>query len=168
MKLSDLVENKPPEEYIEGLFLTIALAIQRNVFELEDILPYISQEVTRKAEEEKETSGAMDSLVAHDTGRSIPVDSSQLLWLSSSLLRINALDTFETTMSLIQGDTWSPQLSVMICAYIKALLGYHDPILLNHPSPDSNINTLCHWLMKLGPTGLYHDHQLIAIAHQRM
>ena len=162
MKLGGLAENSMPDDYVEGLFLIIALAIQANVFELEDILPYFLQDVPKKSEE-KEASSAMDSLTAHDTGRCISSDSSQLLWLCTSLLRINALDTFEKAMSLIHDDIWSIPLSRVICAYIKALLGYHDPLLLVHPTPDPTMSTLQYWLTRLGPTGLYHDHELIAL-----
>ena len=50
---------------------------------------------------------------------------------------------------------WSMTLLTAICAYIKALLGHRDPILLAHPEPDSSMNTLHYWLAKLVCTGLY-------------
>ena len=43
MKLGGLGRTICLDEYIEGLFLAIALAIQAKIFDLEDILPYLSR-----------------------------------------------------------------------------------------------------------------------------
>ena len=159
-KCRHLLKLCPSNEYLEGLFYVIALCIQRGLFALKDIWPYLPVEEAVSAKK-SESTDPRETLIAHDSGKELSVDNGSQFYLAASLLRVGLFDEYEQANAQLK-VSWCPILHRTICSLVKRMVGVDDGICMATVKAPP-IDSLQYWLARLGSVGLYHDHALITL-----